>query len=414
MNKPTVALVDPLWIGHHPMYFGEFGASLLRNGTRVVGFCPEPEAGLHEIRQASGNADVDATCHLLKAGGRSVFNGRFEGDPWHTLQRWQRAAKAIHDAELEGDFTFDLVYFPYLDSYLRFLPFPGVPEATIGRTWSGLYLRNHHHRHDPGLTQTARRLAKGDRLISSESCLGIGVLDERYRETLKAYTTKPVTAFPDVTLTDLPEQPGELTREILQKARGRKIIGLIGLEQRKGAFTMLQLARRTKELRHPWYFVFAGSYCAAEFTPSEQEEFARLREDIESGGIDHVHFDPNAPRIPAEPDYNSLFSNFDVAWAAYLDFPGSSGTLSKAAAFEIPVIATEGECIGERVHHYRLGRTIAPGDVEEAETAIAELLADPGNPDYAAYRANHCRERLDACLQEVLTRLPRPLISPQT
>lgn len=414
MMPPTIALIDPIWVGHHPMYFGEFGAAFMRLGARVVGFCPNPEAAVTEIRQASGDPEADVHCYPLKTGEKSFLNGRFEGDPWHTLRRWQYAATAIQKVEEETGVPFDLVYFPYLDSYLRFLPVPGIPESTIGRPWSGLYLRNHHYRHHDSLLQPGRILAKGDRLIRSKSCQGIGVLDERYGNALEAHVNHPVTPFPDVTLTELPATPSDFSREIQDKAKGRKIIGLIGLEKRKGAMTMLQLARRAQELREPWYFVFAGSFDANQFTPKEQTAFAELREDIVSNAIDHVHFDPSAGRIPSELDYNSLFSSFDLAWAAYLDFPGSSGTLSKAAAFEIPVIATDGECIGERVNRHRLGGTITQGSVEEALEALRQQFAHPENRDYAGYREAHSRQRLDNCLAEILGRLPRTPLSPQT
>ena len=405
MKEPTVAIVDPLWIGHHPMYFGEFGASFLRNGAQVVGICPQPDAGRGEILQAYGDPDAPVDCLPLQTGGRSVLGGRFEGDPWRTFQRWRFAADAIHSAEKQSGKPFDLIYFPYLDSYLRFLPFPRVPEATIARPWSGLYLRNHHYRNGGSLLQTARIFAKGDHLLSSPSCRGIGVLDERYGEALEMQTGQQVTAFPDVTLTDLPESPSAFAKEIARKAKGRKVIGLIGLEKRKGALTMLRLARQCQSEETPWFFVFAGTYDASEFSPSEQEEFASIDRNIRSGQVDHVHFDPAATRIPTEPEFNSLFSSFDLAWAAYLDFAGSSGTLSKAAAFETPVIATEGECIGERVHRFRLGRTIPQDDVEAAKAAINELFSRPHDPDYAGYRSKHSRSRLDHCIAGLLARL---------
>jgi hypothetical protein len=88
MMPPTIALIDPIWVGHHPMYFGEFGAAFMRLGARVVGFCPNPEAAVTEIRQASGDPEADVHCYPLKTGEKSFLNGRFEGDPWHTLRRW--------------------------------------------------------------------------------------------------------------------------------------------------------------------------------------------------------------------------------------------------------------------------------------------------------------------------------------
>lgn len=405
MTSPNIALIDPLWIGHHPMYFGEFGASFLRQGARVTGFCPHPEKGHQEIIQAFGQSSGDVRCHGLQTGDRSVLRGRFEGDPWNTYRRWQFAGDAVHGAEQESGEAFDLIYFPYLDYYLRFLPFPRIPDSTIGRPWAGLYLRNDHYRNSKCLLQTLRVLAKGDHLLSSPSCMGVGVLDERYAEALEAEIGHEVNAFPDVTLTELPEQPSALAEEVVRKARGRKIIGLIGLERRKGALTMLRLAQRFQKEDSPWFFVFAGVYDANEFHPSEREEFTALHRDIQAGVIDHAHFDPHSPRIPTEPEYNSLFSCFDLAWAAYIDFHGSSGTLSKAAAFEIPVIASEGECIGERVDRFRLGPTIPQDDVKAAESAIGNLFSHPIQPYYTGYRNEHSRSRLDQLLAGLLARL---------
>ena len=31
----TVALVDPLWVGHHPMYFSQFTAAFLRRHPEI-------------------------------------------------------------------------------------------------------------------------------------------------------------------------------------------------------------------------------------------------------------------------------------------------------------------------------------------------------------------------------------------
>ncbi|MCP5112051.1 MAG: hypothetical protein GY953_14575, partial [bacterium] len=42
-TRKTVVLADPRWAGHHPTFFVEFTASLLRLGHRVIGLCREPE-----------------------------------------------------------------------------------------------------------------------------------------------------------------------------------------------------------------------------------------------------------------------------------------------------------------------------------------------------------------------------------
>lgn len=404
----TVALVDPLWIGHHPMYFTQFTSSFQRAGARVIGICPAPaEAARNHAADHGGDASA-VRFHPLSTGGRSFFNGRFEGDPVRTFQRWRRAAEAIDAAEEAHGWKVDLVYFPYLDSYLRFLPLPFVPDQVLGRPWSGLYLRNHHHGETPSLMKSARLLAKGDALMRSRQCRGIGVLDERFIPELERHTRRPVTAYPDVTQADLPERPFPLATEIRAKAAGRKIIGMIGLEKRKGVLSLIRSAALARTRGLPMYFVCAGAIHLGEFSPDEQEEIRSLASAIAAGAVDNIHLAPDAGRIPDEADFNDLFRSFDIAWAAYDGFSGSSGTLSKAAVFGIPCLATKGECVGNRVEAYRLGLTIPQASADHAIDALVALMDgrdEAGrklDPDFEAYRRDHSLGRLDEILGRLL------------
>lgn len=406
----TVALVDPLWVGHHPMYFSQFSASFLRCGARVIGLCPEPEMAKAAFQAAEPElaAAGRITFHKLAAGKRSFFQGRFEGDPVRTFTRWRHAAEALAEAEIATGWHADLVYFPYLDSYLRFLPLDFVPWLLLGRPWSGLYLRNHHYGEPASLKKSLRMLAKGDALLQSGLCRGIGVLDERFIPAMKAKTGMAVTAYPDVTQTDLPQVPYPLATEIRRKAAGRKIVGIIGLERRKGFLTLLRTAALARAARLPFYFVCGGIYPPGEFSEDELAEIGKTVDGISSGEIDNLHFDPQATRIPSEADYNSLFHTFDIAWAAYEGFQGSSGALGKAAAFEIPCLATAGECIGDRVERYRLGLTIPEGNATSALAALRQLadrrdwMCDPLDSLFAAYRQRHSQTELDRILAALL------------
>ena len=413
-NIKTVALIDPLWVGHHPVYFGQFASSFLRAGARVIGLAPSPEAAKEEITATIGDVpgwEQRLTLAKLPTGGRSWFNGRFEGDPFHTYQRWHLAGNALRKAEAKSGWTTDLVYFPYIDSYIRFLPISAVPDITIGRPWSGLYLRNHHHRstNEPS-SNPLRMLAKGDALIRNSLCKEVGVLDERFIAGMQAYLGKPIVHYPDITRTQLPEEQPALTKSILQKAAGRKLIGLIGLETRKGTINMLRVALKAHELRRPWYFAFAGTFNQNAYPRSDLAFITEVLGKIAAGELDNIHFDPEAERIPTEADFNSLLSSFDVAWAAFEGFQGSSGTLSKAAAFNIPCVATAGECIGHRLENFRAGLTIPEGSTEKAFDAIEHLLAgtnwnnEPLNPDFASFNEAHSIERFDQIIRDLLAK----------
>ncbi|MGC4014570.1 MAG: glycosyltransferase [Luteolibacter sp.] len=409
VRPPTIALIDPLWYGHHPMYFSQFTASFLKAGARVIGLCPEPAAATSEaIATATYRSIPDAaerlSMHFLPAGKRSWFRGRFEGDPWRTFQRWKRAAHALEEAEAATGWNADLVYFPYLDSYLRFLPIAHVPATAFGRPWAGLYLRNHHHAEAPSIKRALRFLAKGDALMRSDLCQGIGVLDERFNDSLHAYTGKTITSYPDATNTDITPEPTELATRIRTEARGRKIVGLIGLERRKGLLTLLKVAREASRRNLPWFFVCAGVFGRQLFDEQEQAFIDDILNDVRSGRMDNLHFDPEAGRIGTDAEFNSLFSIFDVAWTAYEGFHGSSGALTKAAEFGIPSLATAGECIGARVERHCIGLSIPEGNPDKALDAIRRMLGgvdwrdQPLIPDYDTYRNEHGLERLDSIL----------------
>lgn len=412
MEPFTVALADPLWIGHHPMYFTQFAASFLRNGARVICLCPEPDAAHREFAGAwkTGNPwetghteEISGRIHFrhLAAGARSFFNGRFEGDPLRTFQRWRTVAARLAEAEAATGWHTDLVYFPYLDSYLRFLPFPIIPDLLLGRRWSGLYFRNHHFAGPASLRKTVRDFLKGDALVRSELCAGIGTLDERFIPEMERACGKNVVPFPDFTHTGLPPEPSALARNIKARAGDRKIIGMIGLERRKGVLTMIRTARLAAEKNVPAFFVCAGAIHLGEFTNEERMEISAAADAA------NVYLDVSAGRLPTEVEFNSLFSHFDIAWAAYENFHGSSNTLGKAAAFRIPCIATADECIGNRVRTYRIGKTLAAPTPENALAAISALIAAPlADPGFPAYERDHSLKRLDELLGGLIDRRP--------
>ena len=408
LSGRLIAVADPIWLGHHPMYFAQFTAAFIRLGARVTALCPEPEEARLEILGAvdpvtAAALDSHVTFGKIEPAGRSFMNGRFEGDPVETTRRWRQVSREItRTEELLGHVT-DLVYFPYLDAYLRFLPFSLAPEILLGRPWAGLYLRNHHHALPPSLKRLLVMQGKGDALLRSGSCRGIGVLDERFIPQMERFIGKTVRMFPDFTDTSLPEEPSALAREVQGKARGRTIIGMIGLERRKGLLTLLRAAELAKLRDLPYYFVGGGRIFPQEYT---EEEWAGIGK-LAGGGLENLHLDLQAGRIPTEAEFNSLFSTFSVAWAAYENFQGSSNTLGKAAAFRIPCLASDGGCVGHRVNTYGTGMTIPQGDAERALEAIPHLREGKdwnGKPlalRHGDFQADHSLTRLDELLGEL-------------
>jgi glycosyltransferase involved in cell wall biosynthesis len=397
----TVALVDTRWGGHHPTYLREFTASLLRIGARVILLCQKPEEIISPL-PAETSARVHG--HHFIHRNHGVIDRRRDHDPASTLLRWRATGAALREAEAASGWRADLVFFCYLDSYLRFAPFPQIPGILLGRPWSGLYFRNAHlGAANARSINLLRRAAKGDGLLASPDCRAVCVLDERFNETLAALCGRPVISFPDMTDEAAPDAENPLARRILGRAAGRRIIGMISMEKRKGLITLLRCAIRAHERGEPWFFVATGPFLRGTFTPEELAFCDGVSRRIETGGLDNLYFDTCGGRIQDGVPYNSLFTGFDLVWAAYEGFEGSSNALTKAAAFRKPVLATAGECIGARVERHQLGRTFPEGDVAAALEAIHATLAAPAPEDgFSTYHQLHSRDRLDEVFRGLL------------
>lgn len=398
--EKLVALADTRWGGHHPTYLREFTASLLRLGARVILLCQRPEEIIEGLPDETSRSRVTAVA--FKHSNHGVFSRKRDHDPLSTMSRWLATGKTIHEAERPFGRKVDLVFFPYLDSYIRFAPFPKLPSLALGRPWSGLYFRNAHL--EPGHPSGAiwwKRAAKGDQILSARDCRGICVLDERFNDRLQAATRHRVHAFPDITDESPPEGPTDASREILAKAAGRKIIGLIAMEKRKGLLTMLRAAAIARGLGEPWFFVATGPFARSTFSDEDLQFCEEIARAIATGKIDNLHLDLNGNRILDGVPYNTLFSCFDLVWAAYEDFEGSSNALTKAAVFRKPLIATAGQCVGDRVEKHQLGRVFPQGDDAAAVEAIRGALnlraADGSSlrPAFEDYHRMHSRARLD-------------------
>lgn len=391
----TIALAETRWLGHHPTFFREFAASLRRIGMYVIALCPRPE----ELEPADGMfaARLDAPYSGLVTP--------MENDPASTFARWWITRRVLDRAEETCGRRADIVFFPYLDNYLRFLPVGLVPDVVLGRRWSGLYFRNQHLRgggRSPGVW--VRDMAKGDRILRSRQALPwIGVLDERFDEALVRRFGRHALAFPDITDETDPAERSSRVDDLLARAKGRPIVGLAGsLEKRKGLLTLLRTAEASAAAGDNWYFAALGTFADETFTAEERAWIEQTRHRL----AESLFLDMTRKRIPDGAEYNAVVAAFTVAWAAYEDFHGSSNTLTKAALLRRPVLATEGECIGGRVVTHALGATIPERDPVAARAALARLIDEEkvggGVRGYDGYRRLHSRGYLDAVFQRLV------------
>ena len=410
LNAPipkTVVLADPRWDGHHPTYFFEFAASLLRLGHRVMGLCREPEQFEAEARLICQRMGIQFEERVfvgqLDDPDKAYFRPGQDHDPVSTVVRWKCLKSAIDQTAKACGYEADFVFLPWLDSYLRFQPSTKL-ASKLGVPWSGLYFRNHHFGYTIG---SVRKAAKGDRSLKNPNLVAVGVLDERFSEVMAQESGKKIVEFPDITNEGKPEVPSPFALEIIKRAAGRKIIGMVSLEKRKGFITMLKIAEATAD-REDWFFVAAGKYAQDTCNEEEQAYVESVQARVNSGELNNIYLELPGERVNDGADFNSLIKVFDVIYAAYEDFEGSSNALTKGAIFKRPLIATKGECVGARVEEFGMGLTIEQGNVAQGEKAIRKVLAGEdwnGTPlagRYGEYHAKHDRNRLDEVFAELL------------
>ena len=403
----TVLLADPRWEGHHPTYFFEFTASLLRLGHRVMALCRKPqefEEGARAICARMGiSFEERVFVGQLDDPDKAYFRPKHDHDPISTVVRWNQLKLAMDRTAKESGSKPDFVFLPWMDSYLRFQPSLRL-ASKLGVPWSGLYFRNHHFGSSLG---AVRRAAKGDRSLRNKDLVAVGILDERFQAEMAKQSGKKIIPFPDITNETPPETSSLFSQKITKQAEGRKIIGMVSLEKRKGFLTMLKIAEATAG-REDWFFVAAGKYAQDTCNEEEQAYVQSVQKKVDSGELDNIYLQVPGERVNDGADFNSLIKSFDVIYAAYEDFQGSSNALTKGAIFERPLIATRGECVGGRVEKYGMGLTIEQGSVSEGEEAIRKVLANEdwqGKPlakQFSDYHALHNRERLDAVFSELL------------
>lgn len=407
-RQKTVVLADPRWFGHHPTYFLEFTASLLRLGHRVIGLTVQPEELKKGAKQICETMGLDFSERVivgkLEEPSRAYLRPGQDHDPISAVMRWKFLRRAITKASQESGAEVDFVFLPWLDSYLRFQPSTQL-ASQLGKPWSGLYFRNHHFGHSLGAVSKA---AKGDRSLRNASLVAVGVLDERFNEAMAAESGKEIIAFPDITNETPPQVPSAFSLEIMKAAEGRKIIGMIGLERRKGLLTMLKIAEAVADSEN-WYFVAAGQYARDTFSPKEQAYVDSVQAKVDSGELSNLSLKLPGERVNDGADFNSLIRTFNLIYAAYEGFEGSSNALTKGAIFERPLIATRGECVASRVEEFGMGLTITEGSVEEGIEAIRKVLAGvdgEGQPlakRFQDYHRKHDRKRLDEVFGQLLT-----------
>lgn len=389
----VIVLIENWTTGHCESELKLLTAMILRWGWRVVVLYPEPQVISAWVREFHPE-------HLSRFFALTyVLNRRLK------ITRWNLIRDAISEVEGQTGWRVDLILFTFLASILsgpywfarRFIP----------RPWAALYHNPTPHRSNAPMNLLRRKfLVYRDRcMLRSAMCRGVAVQDEETVDSLREQAGDRLVVFmPQVTDMTMRAAVPSALQAVKIRAGGRKIIGLIGLlERRKGLLNFVRLIQRTGPEKV--FFVLAGKFNDRYFSKSERKELERF---FALGNGDHWHL--QLGYIEDDETVNAYIALCDIVYFAYEGHYHSSGVLAKAALLRKPVIASQGYFLGETVNRYKLGVTIAEGNLAELVAAV-ELLSDDAKyaelrnqAEYDRYVEAHTMQAFEAAMRQLLSR----------
>ena len=257
----------------------------------------------------------------------------------------------------------------------------------------------------PGHTNHNGLALRPKDIFQGSLCRGAAILDEGMASRFSTIIDKPVTVFPETTDQRMPGQAaGRVLEERLKRfADGRPVVGLFGhLRKSKGVLPLLLASRHPK--MSDVCFAFGGEMVWGSFTSNESQI---VRDILTNGANTWNHL----LRIPDEEQLNSVLSACDILYLGYLDFPHSSGLMTKAALLHKPLIVSDGYLMAERVRRFKLGEVVPQGDVDALVDGITKITCNTkawvaeNQPRWSDYGCEHSFERLKEAFREIFNRL---------
>ena len=365
----NIALVEPLWGGHRPMYLQQFVKVIEDLGQHAIVFCPEP------IQMA---ALLASDCACGEPPLKKIVEYKWPAEP-RCYTRWADRLTAIHRLkhlrgllslyEQQMRMHFDLVFFSCVDFFAGHYLTRMDWNHHFDMPFFGIYFdyQKHYlsHRHQECWRKFVFDPSES---FHAQKCLGVGVLDDALITPLSIrLKNKTIMEWPDITDTTYLGSTA-LTAKILEKAKGRKVIGLLGcLSPGKAIFNLVDAFSCLP--RQDYFLLMAGLLCTEWFTPMEMNRLNGFLGNQPENCYIHLN------SVPDGAEFNALVKICDLMWLANHNFPFSSNRLTKTALLQVPVLVTTGGLLDRKVKQYCLGQSL---HLDERDK-IASILQDIQN-----------------------------------
>jgi len=389
----TIVLFDSNWHGHHPTYLKLTARVLIEQGHRVWLCCQEPG----EVRRWLERLFPEKLMkdRLISREAKSYCRKSWFGRKFPFLALWIYTAKQVKAIVKEQGVMPDLVLFMKIDDYVGTIIPPPCMDMLFPFPWAGLFI--HLDFRGDGTGRADGRIQLRSQVLRARNCKAVGTLQEQYLQRLEIFTGKKVLRFPDVTDETFHSETA-LSRDVTEKARGRKIISLLGgLDARKGLTALFNVACQNQH--RDWFFLMAGKMPLSH----SSEEIRTFRERIagKEPANCYFHFDI----LEDGNEMNSLVKISDVLFlvydAGFAEY--SSNVATKAALFSKPILVKSGSLMGKRVEKFGTGICCDRVDTKAIASGIEDLLVrEFPSAKYVEYFSAHSQERLRKTINDLI------------
>lgn len=394
-KKQTILLVTESSKGHHIAFMELFVLNLKLLGCDVVVLMPNSmELYKHmnsgKSKKTDGVIFEDYQNDIAPTKGLGKYSAACTA-----FRRWLHLNKTAKSIEKQHSLKIDLVFLAFADVYVANYLHYALVDFVFRYKWSGLYFHPKFLRYEPTEGKYKSGISSIDYVFKSSRCKAIGVHDDKLINSLTFRLDKPIVFFPEIADLTEPDISDYRYLKIKEKAKGRKIIGLVGCEKRKGFHTLVQLALTKPE---NCFFVFAGELSPEGYT---EKEIAYFRQFLESDNA-HVLYFP--AYILEGREINSLLAALDIIYIVYSGFTSTSNFSTKAAFLRKPVLATEKYIIGDDTREFNLGVTVKENDLEDLKDALSrlELKIQTETFHFDLYLKKHNNSLLETSFESVL------------
>lgn len=396
MDKKYTAIVDFGKGGHHLSFLIKFIKHLINLNHRIIVISPFEKQILYNALKEKAIGDDTLIIKQAQFSRPSIKVHKTMNSSLNTFFLWVQLTRYFFDCQKKHKIKINRVFFAWLDSLIdNYVPYQLV-DIIFPYKWSGLYFHPWYlYNVKPNEKCT---ISSKDYMLKSKNCCGIGIHMDNLKHKLMTRVNKEIQVFPEFADLTQPEKYW-LVDKLLALAGNRFIVFLIGLNRYKGVLSFIETVINADTRK--FYFFMAGKINHEKFSKKELNYINAFINNLP----ENCYYYPE--HIPEGAYINSIIQNSHIVYAVYENFKSSSNFITKAAWFNIPVLASENYWIGATTNQFNLGVTVQENNLRNRMNGLEELANHYNyyklSMNKASYFKIHDEANVKTCLKTLIS-----------